>query len=186
MTDAEGKVLVKPQGPEVMDHPREYIDGQLYTISYNFSGSDPAIQQNFDKLAVLVFSTVPVVQNPSWNDVQPILLQYANLYPVMSQGLFDFSQKDQADANAFIMRFVLDKGINDPDQMPVTRDLSSAKRAMLIRYFDQVLESQGRPPSLLHMFGKRCPTRGGAALRPQDDRAAPVGNLPGKSRGPNQ
>ncbi|UMR29645.1 hypothetical protein MJ904_21745 [Massilia sp. MB5] len=185
VTDAAGRVAVRLQGPEVMDHPREYIDGQLYTISYNFSGSDPALQQNFDKLAVLVFSTVPVVDNPTWNDVQPILQQYANLYPVMSQGLFDFSQKDQADANAFIMRFVLDKGINDPDQMPVTRDMSSAKRAMLIRYFDQVLESQGRPSSLLHMFGKRCPTRGGAALRPQDGRAAPVGTLPGKSRGPN-
>ncbi|NVE00184.1 hypothetical protein [Massilia sp. BJB1822] len=185
VTDATGKVTVRLQGPEVMDHPREYIDGQLYTISYNFSGSDPALQQNFDKLAVLVFSTVPVVDNPTWNDVQPILQQYANLYPVMSQGLFDFSKQDQADANAFIMRFVLDKDINDPDQMPVTRDMSSAKRSMLIRYFDQVLESQGRPSSLLHMFGKRCPTRGGAALRPQDDRAAPVGTLPGKSRGPN-
>lgn len=186
VTDAKGRVAVRLQGPEVMDHPREYIDGQLYTISYNFSGSDPALQQNFDKLAVLVFSTVPYIDKPTWNDVQPMLQQYANLYPIMSQGLFDFSQQDQADANAFIMRFVLDKGINDPDQMPVTRDLSSAKRAMLIRYFDQVLESQGRPPSLLHMFGKRCPTRGGAALRPQDDRAAPVpGTLPGKSRGPN-
>ncbi|MBB3121841.1 hypothetical protein [Pseudoduganella violacea] len=185
VTDSKGRADVCLQGPEVMDHPREYIDGQLYTISYNFSGSDPALQQNFDKFAVLVFSSVPPCPNPAWNDVQPILQQYANLYPVMSQGLFDFSQQAQADANAFIMRFVLDKDINDPDQMPVTRDLSSAKRAMLIRYFDQVLESQGRPPSLLHMFGKRCPTRGGAALRPQDSRAAPVSDLPGKSRGPN-
>lgn len=185
-TDAGGKVDVCLQGPPSMGTPREYMDGQLYTVSYNFAGPDPALQHNFDKLAVVVFSTLAPCAAPAWSDVQPILQQYANLYPVMSQGLFDFSQQEQADANAFLLRFVFDKGIDDPDQMPVTRDLSSARRALLIRYFDQVLAERGRPANPLAMFGNRCPTRGGAALRAQAERAPQAGaGLPGKSRGPN-
>ena len=60
------------------------------------------------------------------------------------------------------------KPIDDPDQMPVTRDLSSSKRAMLISYFDGVLARQGRSSNTLEMFGKRCPTRGGGARCPQE------------------
>ncbi len=187
VTDRHGRADVCIQGPERMGTPREYMDGQLYTVAYNFAGTDPAVQQNFDKLAILVFSTVERKVAPVWDDVQPILQQYANLYPAMSQGLFDFSRREQAEANAFILRFVLDKPIDDPDQMPVTRDLSSARRALLIRYLDGVLSANGRPPSALAMFGRRCPTRGGAALRAQegaDNGALPA--LPGKSRGSNR
>jgi hypothetical protein len=183
VTDRYGRVDVSLQGPDHMGTPREYMDGQLYTISYNFAGTDPAVQQPFDKLAVVVFSSVDACPAPAWDDVRPILQQYANLYPIMSQGLFDFSLQAQADANAFILRFVLDKREDDPDQMPVTRDLSAAKRARLVAYFDQVLATQGKRGTALGMFGNRCPTRGGAALRPQPEaQAAAPAPLPGKSR----
>lgn len=163
VTDEHGRVTACVQGPSYMGTPRQYLDGQLYTYSYNFAGDVTTLQQQFDQFAILVFSTFQIPNPVTWESVQPILQQYANLYPVMSQGLFDFSKKEQADANAFILKFVLDKDINDPDQMPVTRDLSSSKRAALIQYLDSVLQSVGRPPSMLEMFGKRCPTRGGGA-----------------------
>ncbi|PRC93425.1 hypothetical protein S2091_1812 [Solimicrobium silvestre] len=186
VTDAEGKVQVQLHGPEEMQTPREYIDGQLYTISYNFAGNDPALQQTYDKLAAVVFTKIAPCPSPTWEDIYPILKQYANLYPIMSQGLLDFSKKEQADANAFILHFVFDKHIDDPDQMPVTRDLSSAKRTMLIRYFQQIIDSQGMPKNAMDMFGKRCPTRGGGGLaQAHQQSAATCPNLPGKSRGPN-
>ncbi|WP_225548285.1 hypothetical protein [Chromobacterium violaceum] len=166
-TDANGMVKFAINGPQAMGYPRYYIDGQLFNYSYNISPSSangkPTVQQTFDQYVIVVRSTYVVPSKVTWDDVQPILQQYANLYPVMSQGLFDFSKKEQADANAFILKFVLDKPDDDPDQMPVTRDLSSSKRRALIQYFDSVLQEQGRPPSMLDMFGKRCPTRGGGS-----------------------
>ncbi|AOK32266.1 hypothetical protein AQ611_22770 [Burkholderia singularis] len=146
-----------------MGNPRGYIDGQLYTFSYNFAGNDAAVQQPLDMIAVVVYSTFPTpgqnidLTNPRWEDVQPILQQYANLYPVMSKGLFDFSKQEVADSAAFIMKFVFDKPIDDPDQMPVTRDLSSTKRRMLINYFDNVIKKTGKTLGSQAIYGKRCP-----------------------------
>lgn len=173
-TDANGMVKLTLNGPQALGYPRYYIDGQLFNYAYNFASDpsapksaapQPTVQQMFDQYAIVVRSTYAVPDTVTWEDVQPILQQYANLYPVMSQGLFDFSKKEQADANAFILKFVLDKPDDDPDQMPVTRDLSSSKRQALIKYFDSVLQEQGRPPSMLDMFGKRCPTRGGGSQK---------------------
>ncbi|AUH49388.1 hypothetical protein CXB49_00310 [Chromobacterium sp. ATCC 53434] len=166
-TDGYGRIDLTIAGPKALGYPRGYLDGQLFNYSYNFAGGlttpQPTVQQTFDQYAIVVRSSYTAPSPVDWSDVQPILQQYANLYPVMSQGLFDFSQREQADANAFILKFVLDKPDDDPDQMPVTRDLSSSKRRALVDYFDQVLQQQGRPKSMLEMFGKRCPTRGGGA-----------------------
>jgi hypothetical protein len=169
-TDKDGIAYVTIQGPVSMSTPRGYIDGQLYTISYNLTGNTQApeqhaAQQQFDKIAVVVYSTFPVavagsmidIEHPRWEDVQPILQQYANLYPVMSQGMFDFSKQEVADSAAFIMKFVFDKPDDDPDQMPVTRDLSSTKRRMLINYFSNVIRQTGKTLDSQVMFGKRCP-----------------------------
>jgi hypothetical protein len=168
-TDANGQVNLIVTGPQTMGYPRNYIDGQLFNYTYNFTSNSAngveTVQQMFDQYAIVVRSSYTVPVSVTWEDVQPILLQYANLYPVMSQGLFDFSKKEQADANAFILKFVLNKPMDDPDQMPVTRDLSSSKRRALVNYFDKVLQEQGRPHSMLEMFGNRCPTRGGG-VRP--------------------
>ncbi|GAB2917463.1 hypothetical protein GCM10027093_65080 [Paraburkholderia jirisanensis] len=178
-TDARGQVRITVAGPETMGNPRGYIDGQLYVVSYNFAGDDTAIQQPFDKIAAVVYSTFPAqgqtidLNHPSWEDVQPILQQYANLYPVMSKGLFDFSKKEVADSAAFIMHFVFDKPVDDPDQMPVTRDLSSTKRRMLINYFNNVMQQSGKTLDRQKLFGQRCPIRSLAGNRED----APVTDL---------
>lgn len=170
-TNERGQSRVTITGPEFMGNPRGYIDGQLYVVSYNFAGDESAIQQPYDKLAIVVFSTFPApdqsidLEHPRWEDVQPILQQYANLYPVMSKGLFDFSKREVADSAAFIMQFVFDKPIDDPDQMPVTRDLSSTKRQMLINYFRDVMSCTGKTMDRQVLFGKRCPLRSLAGNR---------------------
>lgn len=154
----EGKCTATLKGPQTMGTPRGYMDGQLYTIAYNFSGAEQAVQQQFDCYAVLVFSTFTAPAQPSWDDVQPILQQYANLYPVMSKGLFDFSKQEIADANADILYFVFNNSnVDDPDYMPVTRDMSSSKRKMLVDYFDGVRKSSKRSADTQHRYAARCP-----------------------------
>jgi hypothetical protein len=149
------------QGPSQFGSPREYLDGQLYTIDYNFESGTKTIPQTFDNLAILVFSSFSVSTPPKWEEIQPVLQQYANLYPIMSRGLFDFSKQKQADASAYIMRFVFDKDIKDPDYMPVTRDLSQGKRTALIDYFSNVIENKKKQgaeqDSALARFAARCP-----------------------------
>lgn len=152
-----GKVRVSVHGPDFFGTPREYLDGQLFSIAYNFGGNNQAVQQQFDCLATLLFSTFKAPAKPTWADVQPILQQYANLYPVMSQGLFDFSKQEQADANAFIMHFVFNKHIDDPDYMPVTRDLSASKRKMLLDYFAGVMKSSKPISDAQQIYATRCP-----------------------------
>ena len=154
----QGVVQIGFQGPKIMNTPRDYIDGQLYTLSYNFSGEQTTVQQQFDNYAVLLFSTFAAPDTPSWEDVKPILTQYANLYPVMSKGLFDFSKQEVADANAHIMYFVFSNmDVNDPDYMPVTRDMSYSKRQMLIQYFANVMASAPAPKDTQQRFAARCP-----------------------------
>ena len=76
----------------------------------------------------------------------------------MSKGLFDFSKQEVADANAHIMYFVFSNmDVNDPDYMPVTRDMSYSKRQMLIQYFANVMASAPAPKDTQQRFAARCP-----------------------------
>ncbi|XXX74379.1 hypothetical protein WMF30_42710 [Sorangium sp. So ce134] len=169
-TDAAGRATVRFQGPPEMGCPRRYIDGQLYAVAYNFADGDPIIQQTFDQISVLVFSTFTASEHPTWEEVQPIWKQYANLYPVMSKGLFDFSIRAVADANAHLLYFVLSKPTTDPDHMPVTRDLSAGKRAALLRYLESAMErSAVRDPQLVARFQGRCPFSGVAPSSPPEE-----------------
>lgn len=145
-------------GPSEFGAPRSYIDGQIYNISYNFTGNDAVVQQQFDCFAILVFSTYTASADPSWEEVQPILQQYANLYPVMSKGLFDFSQRTVADAQADTLYAVFsNNNFNDPDYMPVTRDMSSSKRQALTAYFDKARQALRTPHDFQQRFAARCP-----------------------------
>lgn len=145
-------------GPSEFGKPRQYFDGQIYNFSYNFIGSEAVVQQQFDCFAILVFSTFNAAADPSWEEVQPILQQYANLYPVMSKGLFDFSQKTVADAHADTLYAVFsNNNFNDPDYMPVTRDMSSSKRQALTAYFDKARQQLRTPHDFQQKFAARCP-----------------------------
>lgn len=157
---APGQIAVTFQGPQSFGTPRSYMDGQIYYYNYNFASGPQAAQQQFDVFVALVFSSFTAPAKPAWTDVQPILLQYANLYPVMSKGLFDFSQQAVADANAHTMYAVFNNSnFEDPDYMPVTRDLSYSKRETLKTYFSNVIASM--PSETLkdtrHRFAARCP-----------------------------
>jgi len=124
--------------------PRGYIDGQVYAVSYGLSDNDPSTNNGNNFLSILVWDSVPAatIQSPTWADIQPTMQQYANLYPLMSKGIFNLADQTVVDQNAEILKFVFSKDPSDANYMPATRDLSGDKQQMIINYLDGVLAAQ--------------------------------------------
>ena len=163
VTDKSGKAILKLRAGDP-ENPRGFVDGQVYALWYYIKGqatanfsiditSNPptilpttlsAIDPN-NFISILVFDSVPksAVKNPTWDDIQPTMQQYANLYPLMSKGIFNLAEKDVVDKNAEILKFVFSKEKTDPNYMPATRDLSRDKQKMIINYLDGVLKKKG-------------------------------------------
>ncbi len=179
VTGADGTVDITFQGPATFGTPRSYMDGQLYNFAYNFREAPGTVLQTFDQYSILVFSSFSVKEPVAWEDVQPILQQYANLYPIMSEGLFDFSKREVADRNAHLLHFVFSRDLNDPNYMPVTRDLSAGKRAALLSYFGGALAaSADRAPEIQARYASRCPFSGVGQQRKLED--ADISLVPSK------
>ena len=115
-------------------NPRGYIDGQVYGIIYGPGDAPPptgAIQQGNQMFSALVWSAYPAPARPSWlHDVLPIFQQYANLYPVMLP-LFNMASYASVLSRRRAMQAVFSAVVTDANYMPVTRDLSEPKRAMI-------------------------------------------------------
>ena len=120
--------------------PRAYIDGQVYGITYALGPTAPpfgSVQNASQILSALVFSGYQAQEEPTWlEDVQPIFQQYANLYPIM-RPIVDLSNYASVLSRRSILKKVFDTPISDPNYMPVTRDLSAAKRAMIRKWLDR-------------------------------------------------
>ncbi|WP_316822549.1 hypothetical protein [Pedobacter gandavensis] len=162
VTDATGKVTMSLSASDPKN-PRDYIDGQVYALWYYLDGEAntdfsfilptdpngnptvlPAQLSSVDPnnfISVLVFNSLSqdVIQNPQWEDVQPVMQQYANLYPLMSKGIFNLADQTVVDSNAKILNFVFGLPIEDPNHMPVTRDLSRDKQQMILKYLENVI-----------------------------------------------
>jgi hypothetical protein len=121
-------------------NPRGYIDGQLYGVTYASGQTPPplgSVQDNSLMLSALVFSGYQASATPTWlRDVRPILQQYADLYPVMKP-FIDLGDFGAVVRMRKLLRNVFAAPINDPNAMPVTRDLSAAKRAMLLSWLER-------------------------------------------------
>lgn len=119
--------------------PRDYIDGQLYGITYQLGSSPPpvgSVQNNSQFLSVLVFSGYEVPAEPNWMEhVRPIFQQYADLYPVM-RPIVDLANYGSIVSRRNILKTVFNTPVADPNYMPVTRDLSEAKRIMIRKWLD--------------------------------------------------
>jgi hypothetical protein len=118
-------------------HPRQYIDGQVYGIRYRLpqaANGAGAYSNPSDFISVLVWSSFTIPAAPNWwTDVHPILQQYANLYPFMGNFL-NLGDYDDVVANSARLRAVFTLPEGNPHYMPVTRDLSPAKRQGLLSW----------------------------------------------------
>ena len=142
-TDEHGKgaFTFKASDP---GNPRKYIDGQIYGLSYNFSDATSIMQSNTSNfISLMVYSGPPQdISNPDWdNFIQPIMQQYANLYPLMSKGIFNLANKEVVDKNAEILYLVFSKDLHDPNYMPSTRDLSGYKTKVILDYLQSVMKT---------------------------------------------
>jgi hypothetical protein len=115
-------------------NPRVYIDGQVYGITYSLGSSPPpvgSVQNPSLMLSALVFSGYQGPSEPTWlESVQPIFQQYANLYPIM-RPIVDLASFASVMSCRHVLERVFDTPIDNPNYMPVTRDLSAGKRQMI-------------------------------------------------------
>jgi hypothetical protein len=139
-TDKAGRTAIRLKAGDP-GNPRGYIDGQVYGVAYGWEGDEGVAQGN--TLSALVWDGYEAPEEPTWvADVQSILQQYANLYPAM-RSVLDLS--DYADVVNHRPALELAMGVMTPEDanyMPVTRDLSPAKREMVVAW----LKRKPRPP----------------------------------------
>ncbi|MBG1272048.1 hypothetical protein [Nostoc sp. WHI] len=131
-TAGKAKLLIETQDP---GNPRGYIDGQIYTLLYSLQGQADSQKQSLDGIYVLLFDAYPIPDRPTWFEhIHPIFQQYGNLYPIMSKRLVDLGDYDSVRENRAILELAFSLDIDDPNSMPVTRDLSRAKRVTILRW----------------------------------------------------
>ncbi len=134
MTGGDGSIKVTL----VFDDPkntRGYIDGQIYKVNYWLDYQGVSRVPLYEQIVVHLRDAFEPVKTPDWSkDVEPILVQFGNLYPIMSKGLFSFSDPEVIKKHARIMAFALTRPLDDPNHMPVTRDLSEGKRQTILNW----------------------------------------------------
>jgi hypothetical protein len=166
-TDARG-IAMLPIAAADPGNPRGYIDGQVYGVrpmlqdtvlpsaGYPFNGTD--------FISLLVWNAFDAKATPTWQTLQPIFQQYANLYPVMDAFL-DLGDYDSICRCRTLLLLAFGLPVTDPNSMPVTRDLSPSKRAAILRWLTEVgpdgkpLAGEG-PPAAAVVRAKAAPAAG--------------------------
>ena len=156
-TDANGMALMSlvttdPGTPRWFTNgtgPATYgIDGQVYGIRASFTDAEmddgPVNPWNF--MSLLLWSGYTASSSPTWTDVQPIFQQYANLYPVMLRFL-NLADYDSIKAHAGLLTLAFGLDVTDPNSMPVTRDLSPAKRATILQWLANPQQGTSTTPA---------------------------------------
>jgi len=153
------------------------LDGQLYYgIIYDDPAMKPVVEAGKDpywkpfvqeqSVSVLVWSESPVNTNPTWEEIQTMMVPYMKLYPSMRK------QLDLTDQHSFTIyalnppfgafnnpdhlvgplgiskgaiAYYMSLGIDHPHYMPITRDLSP-NRAMTLMYYIYNLQQQSIVP----------------------------------------
>ncbi|HEX8407495.1 MAG TPA: hypothetical protein VF883_01425 [Thermoanaerobaculia bacterium] len=120
--------------------PRQFIDGQVYGVRYLpaaiANAASGAFVNRWDFISLLVWSQYELDHPPAWHDdMQPIFTQYANLYPVMDT-IIDLSDYEDVAKHAGLLSFAFGLPDADPNQMPVTRDLSPGKRKAILQWLN--------------------------------------------------
>ena len=178
-TDQRGIATLALSGGSI-DRPRDYIDGQVYGVGYMLPQSDlnaGGYRNPSDLISILVWTNYAAPDDPDWNThVAPILTQYQKLYAVM-QTIVDLSSYTSVVAAKAQMKDVFSRPETDPRYMPVTRDLSPAKRNMILRWLDTI-GNAGQPnlgPAPVLVAAAFEATAEGALVPPQQRPPEPGG-----------
>ncbi len=124
-------------------NPRGFIDGQIYGVGFTWAQDVTPDPNSY--LSVHVFQQVPVQYAPVWwQDVYPILNQYSRLYPAMQKifALNDYKTVVEH-MDAIVQRLTLPE--TNPGYMPITRELSRDKTAIILAWARNG-HPEGTPP----------------------------------------
>lgn len=168
-------VAVEPGGTRVTvrgsdpGNPRKYLDGQVYLLDYRLPGQGNQSRQPFDFVVIHLRDAYEVPSQPTWSDIAPVMTQYGNLYPIMSQAFIDLGDEAAVAANHDLVALAFSAPMSDPNHMPVTRDLSGPKRQAILTW----LASVTPPGEPAHDATLAAPQARGAGHRPVGRPAAP-------------
>ncbi len=136
-TQDDGTAVLTVQASDP-DNPRGYIDGQIYVLNYSLETATPIPQPGLDVIVLHVRDAFEVPEQPTWvAHIQPILQQFGNLYPIMSQQLFDLGNYDEVVRHRAILELAFSLDMANPNHMPVTRDLSGARTETILKWLRQ-------------------------------------------------
>jgi hypothetical protein len=136
-TDANGREVLdlnaSSNGPK---NPRGYIAGQLYGIDYQLADQPAGYIPNImNYVSVLVYDKKVVPKKPTWyENIQPILTQYGNLYPIMSKYVVDLTSYESVIERISILQLAFSLPMHDPNHMPVTRDMGAGDRETILKW----------------------------------------------------
>ncbi|MCV4339524.1 hypothetical protein [Pseudomonas capsici] len=172
ITDVNGRAVLSlstsdPGIPRAFQNSNSSIDGQVYGIRPTFTEANmnagPVNQWDF--ISFLLWSGYTIPSSPTWDDIQPIFQQYANLYPVMLRFL-NMADFDSVVKTAGLLTLAFSLDIQDANSMPVTRDLSPAKRKAILAWLKNPLP------------GTKTATRAAPQVDAATQAAAPTGSAP--------
>jgi hypothetical protein len=147
-TNSQGKAQMPLTGNAIYS-PRVYIDGQIYYITYQTATVDPAF--GTESLVVHLRDYFEEITHPDWDDISEMMIQYSNLYPIMSKYVVNLADPLALAEKKNILIFAFSRGMDDTMHMPVTRDLSDTKRKTILNWLNNpqtgqkgVLKTQAR------------------------------------------
>jgi hypothetical protein len=136
-TDADGGADLQIDVAAIGD-VRGYLDGQIYAFGYGLQDAPDLPQHQFDLIVLHARSAHTPPALPSWTrDAQPVFAQFGNLYPVMSRRLIDLNRYEDVVQSRAVLALSLALPLDDPNHMPVSRDLSESKRRMLLAWLNE-------------------------------------------------
>ena len=146
-SDANGIVEIRIHTRDP-GNPRKIIDGQVYYYIYGLSGED--FDGDADKtIRIHVYDNYTYTQPPNWiKHVYPIFKQYANLFPVMTEHFLDLGNYEEVVNSKRLIAMSMKLPESHPNYMPITRDLSQAKKNMILEWLGQEHPLKGREKDL--------------------------------------
>ena len=147
-TDADGLASLAvstPAGDVALSALRVPLDSQLYIITLLDGGGQSIGDATGYNLSLVRYQSYTAPAVPTWDaDAGPVLQAYARLYPGMTARL-DIGDEATVQSYAPALYGRMSLPILDPAYMPVTRDLSPAKIAMILAYLKPFLAPPAAP-----------------------------------------
>jgi hypothetical protein len=165
-TDENGIAEMKLTGNHI-DQPRDYLPGQLYFLDYALANVDSENTSGLipDMVNVHLRSYFKIPEKPVWEDIAYEMTQFSNLYPIMSKYFIDLSDPHALIANKEILTFAFTRDITDPLYMPVTRDLSDAKRLTILKWLQNpLITEEGKDKEILKLNRKEEELKSDSAM----------------------